>query len=136
MTRRVILVREWDEQHSGSGCCGRLGGERTELGEAATYHHTRCDMEAMGAVYRALRSEFDRAELDVQVVDPRNSLWLVPTIWRDARRRGMTVGEAVTQVRRGVSALAIVIDGRVVFAGGVPEPGEVVEAVRTEPSAA
>ncbi len=136
MSRRVILVREWDQQHSGSGCCGRLGGEGTELGEAGTYRHTRRDMEAMGAVYRALRSAFDRAELDVQVVDPRNSLWLIPAIWRDARRRGMTVAEAATQVRRGVSVLAIVVDGRVVFAGGVPEPGEVVEAVRAELSAA
>lgn len=136
MSRRVILVREWDEQHGGSGCCGRLGGEGTELGEAGTYRHTRCDMEAMGAVYRALRSAFDRDDLDVQVVDPRNSLWLVPAIWRDARRRGMTVREAATQVRRGVSVLSIVVDGRVVFAGGVPEPGEVVEAVRAELSAA
>lgn len=132
MAHRVLLVREDDAQHSSSGCCGRLGGQDSLLGEAADFSRNRCVMEDMGRVYRALRAAFDRSEVDVTVVDPRNSVWLVPVIWRDARRRGMRPREAWRQVTRGVSTAAIVVDGRVLFNGGVPDPSEVVEAVRTE----
>lgn len=129
---RVLLVREWDSQHSGSGCCGRLGGADSDVGGAASFARNRCEMEAMGEVYRALRPLLDREQVDLQVVDPRNSVWLIPSIWRDARRRGMSRGDAWTQVKRGVSWTSIVVDGRVLFSGGVPGPDEAVEAVKAE----
>lgn len=127
---RILLVREWDSQVGSSGCCGRLGGLTNELGDPATYAHTRAGMEAMGAVYRALRAELPGVELSV--VDPRNTVWLVPTIWRDARRRGMSRNEAWSQVRRGTSTTAVLVDGRVLFAGRVPTPDEAVTAVLGE----
>ncbi|HUH08447.1 MAG TPA: hypothetical protein VML96_11680 [Egibacteraceae bacterium] len=132
MPHRVLLVREWDAQASGSGCCGRLGGIGHELGETETYAHTRCRMEEMGRVYRAIVSEFDEADVTVEVVDPRNMIWLLPSIWRDARRRGMSVTEALRQVFRGTSTAAVVADGKVLFAGEAPDPAEAVEAIRAE----
>lgn len=126
---RVLLVREWDSQHSGSGCCGRLGGEACDVGDASTYAHTRHQMEEMGEIYRALRQEFgDR--IDVTVVDPRNTIWIVPSIYRDARRAGASRRQAAHAVRRGVSYAAVVVDGRVVSDGHVPTPATVVAAVR------
>lgn len=132
MTHRVLLVREWDAQMTGSGCCGRVGGVHDELGDAETFCDSRGEMEAMGAVYRALRAAYPREELDLQVVDPRNMVWLVPAIWRDARRRGASAREAWQQVRRGVAYNSVVCDGRVLFAGRVPDPDAAVEAVRAE----
>jgi hypothetical protein len=132
MRHRVLLVREWDAQVSGSGCCGRLGGIHTELGEPDTYAHTRCDMEAMGEVYRAIHAAFGDDEIELTVVDPRNMIWLVPSIWRDARRRGMTRGEAWRQVSRGVANGAVIVDGRVVCSRGIPTPEEALAAVREE----
>ena len=132
MRHRVLLVREWDSQTSGSGCCGRLDGEQSGLGDAETWRHNRVEMEAMGRVYRALRDRIDeRAGLDVDitVVDPRNAVWLVPAILRDARRRGMPAREVLTQVRRGVSYNAVVVDGLVLWSGTVPDPDEAVPAV-------
>ncbi|MGI8575740.1 MAG: hypothetical protein ACR2MA_10470 [Egibacteraceae bacterium] len=129
---RILLIREEDAGHSGSGCCGRLGSADSELGGAADFSGNRCRMEAMGAVYRELRQTFPKEGVELHMVDPRNTLWLVPAIWRDARRRGLPWSAAARQVARGVNKASIVVDGRVLYAGEVPEPEEAVDAVLEE----
>lgn len=121
---RVLLVREWDSQVGGSGCCGRLGGG-SELGCTNEFAHAREGMVAMGAVYRALRQELPEA--DLTVVDRRNTVWLLPTLVRDARRRGLGWGAVVRQLTMATRDTAIVADGLVISSGEVPA---VCEAVR------
>lgn len=125
---RVLLVREWDEQVGGSGCCGRLGGEATELGQASDFAHAREGMVAMGAVYRALRQELPEVELTI--VDPRNTVWLLPALVRDGRARGLGWRQVVQLLSRATRPAAIVVDGEVLFSGTVPAPAPAVEAVR------
>jgi hypothetical protein len=132
MMHRIILVREWDSQVAASGCCGRLGGENTELGDTATFAANRAEMEAMGEVYRALRAELFDEDAEVTVVDPRNMVWLVPTIMKDARRRGLGIKEVWDNIRRGVSYTAIIVDGKVLFNGRIPPPEDAVAAVKKE----
>lgn len=132
MEHRIILVRESDAQMSGSGCCGRLGGINTELGDEETYAHTRREMEAMGEVYRAIKRDLFDVDADISVVDPRNMVWLIPAILRDGRRRGRPVSETLSQLRRGVAYNSVILDGKVLFHGNVPSAGEAVAAVRGE----
>jgi len=132
MEHRLILVRETDAQMSGSGCCGRLGGVDNELGDAETYAHTRREMESMGGVYRALKDDLFDEDMEFEVVDPRNMVWLVPAIVRDGRRHGRQVRDAISQVRRGIAYNAVILDGKVLFHGNVPSPEEAVGAVRRE----
>ncbi|MDP8949825.1 MAG: hypothetical protein M3N00_06220 [Actinomycetota bacterium] len=132
MMHRIILVREWDAQLAASGCCGRLGGENTELGDTETFALNRKEMEAMGEVYRALRAELFDEDAEITVVDPRNMVWLVPTILKDARRRGLGPKETWSQLKRGVSYNAIIVDGKVLFSGRIPPPEDAVAAVRKE----
>ncbi len=132
MTHRIILVREWDAQLAASGCCGRLGGQNTELGDAETFAANRSEMEAMGEVYRALRAEFSKEDAEIAVVDPRNMVWLVPTLFKDARRRGLSLWEAMTQLRRGVSYNSIIVDGKVLFSGRIPPVEDAVDAAKKE----
>jgi hypothetical protein len=115
---RVLLVREWDQQTTGSGCCGRLEGGDSEIAGASDFGHCRQDMEAMGAVYRALRKELP--QLDVQIVDPRNLTFLLPGMLKDARRSGASWRESFREVSRGCGQGAIVVDGRVVSSGIIP----------------
>lgn len=129
---RIILVREWDSQVTGSGCCGRLGGKNHELGDPATFAANRTEMEAMGKVYRALRQELLDEDVEITVVDPRNAVWLIPAVLGDARRRGLSPREIWDQVRRAVSYNAVVFDGRVLFSGRVPKPEEAVASVKGE----
>ncbi|WP_370324710.1 hypothetical protein [Euzebya sp.] len=125
---RIILVREWDSQHTGSGCCGTIGGIHDELGGGSDYAHCRVLMDRMGAVYRALRAALGAA-VAIEVVDPRNTFWLLPALWRDARRRGATWAEAWRTVRQGTANGAIVADGRVLSVGPPPDPAAVVTKV-------
>ncbi len=130
MEHRIILVREWDAQVTGSGCCGRLGGEGTMLGDTDTFSSNRTEMEKMGEVYRALRAELFEEEVEIAVVDPRNQVWLVPALFRDARKRGLSPREIWRQVRSGVSYNAVIVDGKVLFSGNVPSAEDAVAAAR------
>ena len=132
MMHRIILVREWDAQVAASGCCGRLGGQNTELGDSETFAANRSEMEAMGEVYRALRAELFDEDAEITVVDPRNMVWLVPTLFKDARRRGLGLWETWNQLRRGVSYTAIILDGKVLFNGRIPPVEDAVAAVKKE----
>lgn len=149
---RILLVREWDSQMSGSGCCGRLSTEAVgvvaeESRVPAPYAHVRADMYRFGAVYRALWSRYGEPAsttdvtgdardtgdaVELAVVDPRNMVYLVGVIWRDARRRGLTAREAARQVNAGTSTQALVCDGVVLFSGRVPDPEEAVTAVAAD----
>ncbi len=132
MMHRIILVREWDAQLAASGCCGRLGGQNTELGDTETFAANRSEMEAMGEVYRALRAELFDEDAEITVVDPRNMVWLVPTLLKDARRRGLGLQETWSQLRRGVSYTAIIVDGKALFNGRIPPVEDAVAAVKKE----
>ncbi len=132
MMHRVILVREWDAQLAASGCCGRLGGQNTELGDTETFAANRSEMEAMGEVYRALRAELFDEDAEITVVDPRNMIWLVPTLLKDARRRGLGLRETWAQLQRGVSYTAIIVDGKTLFHGRIPPVEDAVAAVKKE----
>ncbi len=45
----------------------------------------------MGESYSALRERLDPAEVELTVVDPRNTVWLLPAIRRDRRKRELPV---------------------------------------------
>lgn len=86
----------------------------------------------MGSVYRALRGTFDRDAVDIQIADPRNTFWLVPAVWRDARRHGQSLSQAWRSTRRATAPAAVVCDGRVLFSGDAPSADEAVDAVLDE----
>lgn len=132
MEHRILLVRELDAQVSASGCCGRIGGKDSEIGGGEEYAHNRVEMESMGEVYRALKKALFDEDVDITVVDPRNAMWLLPTIIRDARRNGLSVAEALRSVKNGISYNSVVFDGKVLFSGRVPTAAAAVEAVRRE----
>ena len=67
----VILIREWERQMSASGCCGRLEGDFLQRRGERCFPERRAVMEAMGPLYRDLRSRYGN-EVEIHVVDPRN----------------------------------------------------------------
>ena len=124
---QVILVREQDAQHSGSGCCGRLGECHTALGAAADFSHSRARMQHIGEIYRALAQA--APELELVVADPRNLLWLYPAVWKAARGHGASVFATVRAVARAGAPVAVVVDGHTLYSGRLPDTATVVNAV-------
>ena len=120
----VILVREWEGQSTGSGCCGRLEGEFLTSGGKPVFAERRAIMEGMGPLYTTLRSRFGDG-VDLEVVDPRNVFSLIFLLLRDFLAFRVGVGVALRTLTR-LPVQAVVINGRLVARGEWPDPMEVV----------
>jgi hypothetical protein len=105
----VILVREWEQQLTGSGCCGKLAGDFAVCAGERVFAERRAIMERMGPVYRTLKERFGDG-VELQVVDPRNFglLWL---LLRDLRRFRVGLGASLATLSR-VGTHAVVVNGR------------------------
>lgn len=125
---QILLIRQSEGQLTGSGCCGKVGGQNSYLADSETFAETRREMESMGRVYQALLQAFgDRVE--ITVADPRNLVWLLPSLLLAGYRADGARG-AWRAMRGGFAPTAILVDGQVVASGAVPEPAAVVAAVR------
>lgn len=129
----VILIREWENQMSSSGCYDRL--ERNSLlshrGERC-FPERRATMEAMGPLYRDLRARYSDA-VDIHVVDPRNLVTMFALLLRDTRAHGLPVLDAIRTLFR-LSVTSVVVNGQILTRGRWPAPAE-VDAVLGYPPA-
>ena len=119
----VILIREWEEQLSGSGCCGRVEGDfLTREGEPA-FRERRACMEGMAPLSRTLRERFGDA-IELQVVDPRNPALLF-LLLRDFWAFRVGLVEALKTIG-WLPIQAVVVNGKLLVRGEWPDPLEVV----------
>ena len=128
----VILIREWEAQLSGSGCCGRLEGDFLARDGEPIFRERRAGMEAMAPLSRALRERFGEA-IELQVLDPRNPalfFLLLRDFW--AFRVGLV--EALKTIGR-LPIQAVVLNGKLLSRGEWPDPLEVVEILEEAISA-
>lgn len=131
---RVLLIRPWDMSDGvGAGCCG--GGSTKGLCTTPEHHEghkgfgERDDWDPLARVYLALRDSLP-SDVDLEIVDPRNHLYLAPTIAKDVLRRGQGWGNAIKAVLRGPAYAAIIVDGRTISSGELPTPADAVRLVR------
>ena len=120
MSTSVILVREWEQQMSSSGCCGRIEGDMLDAGGARVFAERRAIMEAMGPLYRALK-ETAGERVEIMVIDPRNQISLLPRLFRDFWRYRTGLGAALTTLR-DLSQQTVVVNGRIFARGYWPDP--------------
>ena len=78
----VIFIREWEQQMSSSGCCGRLEGDFLTRGGEPVFPERRAVMESLGPLYCDVRRRYG-ARAEVQVIDPRNFVGLLALLVRD-----------------------------------------------------
>jgi hypothetical protein len=123
----VILIREWEQQMSSSGCCGRIEGDLLGGAGGRVFAERRRAMEAMGPLYRAVRERFGDA-VDLLVVDPRNMIAWLPRVLRDFVRYRVRPAEAVRTLS-GVSTVAVVVNGRLHARGTWPDPAAFVASL-------
>lgn len=127
MTARVVLVRAARDAPAGSGCCS---GDVRPFDDGGTHAHT-APRDGTAAVYRALRETLP-AEVSIEVTSPSNWWWLVPALTGDGRRRGLRGRALRRSVLSGLTSPSLVVDGRVLFSGGLPEPADALAATKAE----
>lgn len=122
----VILVREWEQQLSGSGCCGRLQGDLLNLNSGQPiFAERRAIMEGMGPLYRMIRATFGE-RVNLEVIDPRNQIALIPRLCLDFWRYRVD-SRGVWRSLSGLSTSTVYVNGRLFSAGPWPDP----EALKT-----
>jgi len=114
----VILIREWEQQMSSNGCCGRLEGDFLQRGEERCFPERRQEMEAAGELYRAVRERHGN-RVQLRIVDPRNAISLLPMLLRDFLRFRVGPGAALATLF-GFSVSSVVVNGRLVTRGAWP----------------
>lgn len=97
------------------------------LGAAADFSHSRQRMNEIGVIWRRVRAEMPALTIDI--VDPRNTMWLYPSLWREARRAGLGWRARLAVLARAGAPLAVVLDGEVLYAGELPAADIVVRRV-------
>ncbi len=126
---RVILIRENAETLSCSDCAGSLEGiEAFGSREVPDYAATRTVMNRVGELYLALRREFGE-NLEIDVVDPRNAIYLIPALLGDYRRYHPPLGIFLKTLLLGISPSSVIINGRAMHMGELPSPEMLVEEV-------
>ncbi len=128
----VILIREWEAQLSGSGCCGRVEGDFLAREGEPVFRERRTCMEAMAPLSRTLRERFGDA-IELQVVDPRNPALLF-LLLRDFWAFHVGLVEALKTIG-GLPIQAVVLNGQLLSRGEWPDPLEVVEILEEAISA-
>lgn len=124
----LILVREMDQQMSGSGCCGRLEGDLIHWSDdGCVFSERREKMNRVGAIYRAVREAFGDA-VEITMVDPRNLVSFLPLVARDAWRNEVPFLDAMKAVFSNSLSTAV-FDGQLLYTGRIPQPDEVVDLI-------
>jgi hypothetical protein len=136
MRHQVLLIRPWDMSDGvGAGCCS--GGSTKGLCVDPSHHPMRhgtrfierTSWEPFAEVYLELRNGLPD-DVEVEVVDPRNHLYLIPVLTRHARRRGLGWQAALGTALRAPGYAAIIVNGIVVSSGRLLEPPEALRLVR------
>lgn len=129
MKPRVILVRESSETLTCSNCAGTLEGiDAFGSHEIPDYAMIRSVMDRVGKLYLALRREFDH-RVAIDVVDPRNSLYLIPVLLGDYRRYRPPLGLFLKTLFLGISPASVIVNGKALHVGELPTPDLLVEEV-------
>jgi len=118
----VLLIREWERQTSASGCCAHLKADFLIPDRERSFPERRAIMEAMGPLYRDLRERYGDA-VQVQVLDPRNFLSMLPLLVRDFRAHGVGLAEALRTLCR-LPVTGVVVNGRLLASGRWPDADE------------
>lgn len=129
MKPRVILVRENPEILTCSNCAGGLEGiDAFGTREVPDYAPIRAVMDQVGELYLALRREFGDQVL-IDIVDPRNGIYLIPTLIGDFLRYHPPLGLFLRTLFLGISPASVIVNGAALHFGELPAPDLLVEKV-------
>ena len=84
-------------------------------------------MEAMGPLYRDLRSRYGD-EVEIHVVDPRNLFTIFALILRDARAHSLSVWKALRTLFC-IPVTGVVVNGQLLTRGRWPDFSELKEVL-------
>nr|MDT0659934.1 hypothetical protein [Micromonospora sp. DSM 115978] len=128
--QRVLLIRPWDAARGGAGCCAGATDLCVEDGhEDPALARQRTGERPLGDLYLAVRAGLP-PEVEVEIVDPQNTLFLLPAVLRDGRRNRRPWWGLLRDLTRASGYSAIIVNGRVVSDADPPDPAGALRLIR------
>lgn len=132
MVRRpvsVVLIREWPEQLTGSGCCGKVTGDGSVTGSTRAFASSCAVQERFGLLHRAVRQLYPESDAAVVTVDPRNQLYLIGKLGFDVLRTRPGWRQGLRTLCQWFPIPAVVVDGSVLPGGADVTPDALCHAI-------
>ena len=124
----LIFVRESEGQLTGSDCCGKLEGDWARQQGKPVFELQRKHLAAIQPLADAAGRTFGE-NLDILHVDPRNQIYLFPKLIREAVVRGKFSFRHLQALLMLYRLPAVILDGRLLFSGSLPEAEEFLAAL-------
>lgn len=121
----VLLVRETDGNKS---CCVNLSSDVLNIYHDKPFSERRTIMEEMGIVYRDLQNRFG-SQIRLEIIDPRDILALFVILWQEGRRNRIGWKSMLRSMTRGMSSIAVFVNGELLAHGRVPSVETVSEKI-------
>jgi len=113
----LLLIRDNAEQLTGGGCCGTLDDDDPSVRGRGVFDEVKKHQRDLAVLDRAVREFFPpvegRQRVAVEIVDPRNQLYLAPKLVRDVLRYRPGWRAGLRTVFQAFSLPAVVLNGRV-----------------------
>lgn len=123
----VIIVREQDELVA--ACCVPFDGEFVrEVGKVDLFMDTSQIIHTTGELYQRLKKEYGDS-INVDVVDPRNQVYLFPRLIMDILRYRLSVRQGLKTIF-ALRSPAIVCNGRLIMSGNKKLSVQVFDKVK------
>jgi len=88
MKNNIILIREDDEVVA---CCVPLDGDFVkEISGVDLFFNRIEEMESVGDLYKKLQEKYSQ-NVNIQIIDPRNAIYLVPKIIKEGIRNRLAI---------------------------------------------
>ena len=93
------------------------------------YKESREIMNQMGEIYRKLQARFGE-NLEIEIIDPRNSVSFFITLIREKRTRGIPLRSFIYTALFGLSKQSVIINGELFSKGVLPSFEEIEEHIQ------
>jgi hypothetical protein len=112
-----------------SNCAGTLEGiDAFGSQQVPDYAPVRNVMNRVGELYKALRRQYGES-LEIDVVDPRNQIYLIPALIKDYVRYHPPLRVFLKTLFLSISPASVIVNGRAIHVGELPSPNTLVKEV-------
>ena len=119
----LIFIRENEGQLTGSDCCGKLEGDWLVQNGEPIFEKQRDVLASIAPLFLEVKKKYE-GEIDIEQVDPRNQLFLMPKIFSDIWRTKNFSWASFKSLFMLYRLPAVIFNGELLFSGRVPSKQE------------
>jgi len=120
----VLIIRESEEQITGSDCCGVLIGEFCTENDSPVFQAVRDSNQQVLKLGKYLKDEYGN-RVDIKYIDPRNQVYLLPKLFKDVWKYKPGFTHALKVIFQFFRCPAVIINGMIMHNAFITSPNEI-----------